>query len=193
MTELETAKIISSLEHVYQLKSIPRSGWLQAGIPVAGVESIAGHSYGMSMLVLYLRSELQTRGVDIERVMHMAVIHDMAEAIVGDITPQDQIAVSEKFAAESAAFDEIIDSVREGEYFRELWDEFESGQTPEAQVVKRLDKLDMLIQAYYYEKKYEVNLDSFWKNMDDFFKDSESESIYDHIRLNRSQTKGNKE
>ncbi len=184
--------IISSLEHVYQLKSIPRSGWLQAAIPDIGVESIAGHSFGMSMLILYLRSNLLSGGVNVERVLHMALIHDMAEAIVGDITPLDRVAISEKYAAESKAFDDIVGCVGQGAYFRELWDEFESGKTLESQVVKRMDKLDMLIQAYFYEKKYGINLDSFWKDMDDLFQDSESESIYNHIRLNRSQTKGNK-
>ncbi len=190
-TELATAEIISSLEHVYKLKSIPRSGWVQASIPLAGVESIAGHSFGMSMLILYLRSELQHRDLNIERVTQMALIHDLAEAIVGDITPQDQVTAAAKYAAESQAFSEIVNNLNDGKYFRELWDEFEAGQTQEAQVVKRLDKLDMLIQAYFYEHKYAVKLDSFWEDMDDLFKDSESESIYDHIKSNRSQTKGN--
>jgi len=48
-----------------------------------------------------------------------------------------------------------------------------------------------LIQAYLYEKKYEIRLDSFWKNMDDMFQGSESESIYTYISSNRFELKGN--
>ncbi len=187
----QTADLIASLEHTYQLKSVTRSGWVQAGIPVTEVESIASHSFGMALLILYLRSELLAKGINVEHALEMAVIHDIAESIAGDITPQDKISAPEKYQLEADAFQQITNKVRQGEHFQELWEEFEAGISPEAQAVKRIDKLDMLIQAYLYEKKYAINLDSFWENMDPLFKDSESELIYDYIRLNRFQRKGN--
>jgi hypothetical protein len=49
----------------------------------------------------------------------------------------------------------------------------------------------MLMQAYLYEKKYEMRLDSFWEDMDDLFRGSESESIYNFIKSNRFEFKGN--
>ena len=189
--DIPTRRLISSLEHIYALKTIPRSGWLQSGIDARGVESIAAHSYGMSILLLYLRATLQSNGVNVERALNMALLHDIAESIVGDLTPRDNVLESTKYEAEAAAFEQIVQDVQEGEYFKNLWQDFESNKSPEARVVKRIDKLDMLIQAYLYEKKYEMRLDSFWENMDDMFKGSESESIYNYIKSNRFEFKGN--
>ena len=186
-----TLELIHSLETVYQLKSIPRTGWIQSGIDPGQVESIAGHSYGMSILILYLRPSLLANGVNVERALNMALIHDIAEALVGDITPHDNVSLDQKYNEEVAAFRQITQHVAEGEYFQELWDDFESVGSIEAQVVKRIDKLDMLMQAYLYEKKYSIRLDSFWENMEELFKDSESEPIYNYIRLNRFEIKGN--
>lgn len=140
---------------------------------------------------MHLRSEIQAAGVSVERALNMALVHDIAESIVGDLTPQDNVLESVKYQAEAAAFEQIVRGVRQGDYFRDLWEDFEAVKSPEAKLVKRIDKLDMLIQAYLYEKKYEIRLDSFWKNMDDMFQGSESESIYTYISSNRFELKGN--
>jgi len=187
----QTLALISSLEQAYQLKSIPRSGWVQSGIPVTGVESIAAHSFGMSLLILYLRPELEKQQINIEKCLSMAIIHDLAETVVGDITPLDQISRSDKYIAEAAAFRDILKDVEVGASLQQIWDEFEAGLSAEAQVMKRMDKLDMLVQAYLYETKYAIGLDSFWEGMDDLFKDSESEPIYKYIYQNRFEIKGN--
>ncbi len=188
--DVKTSHLISSLEHIYQLKTMPRSGWLQSGIDEVGVESIAAHSYGMSILILSLRSAAQAAGVNVERALNMALVHDIAESIVGDMTPHDNVSEGDKYVAEAAALEEIVKNVQQGDYFRDLWEDFESIKSPEAKFVKRIDKLDMLIQAYLYEKKYEIRLDSFWKNMDELFNGSESELIYTFIRDNRFEFKG---
>ncbi len=188
-TEFSAPALIASLENIYHLKSIPRSGWIQSGIAALEVESIAGHSYGMSILILFLAPTLRERDVSVERALNMALIHDIAESIVGDLTPQDDVSEDDKYRAEAEAFQRIISGVREGAYFKELWEEFEENKSIEARLVKRIDKLDMLIQAYLYEKKFCIRLDSFWEGMDDLFKDSESESIYEYIKLNRFEIK----
>jgi len=185
-------ELCSSIEQVYKLKAIPRSGWVQSGIAVSEVESIAAHSYGMSMLILFLRDDLAECGVNLERALHMALIHDVAESIVGDLTPRDSVSADAKHAAEAVAYEGIMKNVDPDEYLRNLWIEFEAGQSLEAQLVKRIDKLDMLLQASIYEKQFTVHLDSFWEEMDQLFKDTESEPIYDYIRLSRSQTKGSR-
>jgi len=186
----ETNTLIASLEKVYRLKSIPRSGWVQSGLPVDEVESIASHSFGMSLLILYLRTELQANGINVARALNMALVHDLAETITGDLTPADNISAEAKQLAESLAFGQLTDQLQDEDYFRALWDEFEAGESREAQAVRRIDKLDMLIQAYLYEKKFSIRLDSFWENMDTMFRDSESESLYNYIRSNRFQVKG---
>ncbi|MCF7808962.1 MAG: HD domain-containing protein [Candidatus Marinimicrobia bacterium] len=181
----EPAQLLSSLENIYQLKTLSRSGWVQSGFPVEKVESIASHSYGMAMLVLYLEPELQVQGIDVDRALRMALIHDTAESITGDITPADGVLLDDKFSAESEAITTIYKQLGNGNRFRELWDEFENGQSQEAQLVKRIDKLDMLVQAYFYEKAFKIRLDSFWEGMDALFADSESEPLYIHMRNKR--------
>lgn len=183
----DPALFLSSLEKVYQLKSLQRSGWIQSGIPEETVESIASHSFGMAMLILYLETGLREDGINVDRALRMALIHDTAESITGDITPADGVPIEDKYVAESNAIQQIYNQIGNGEAFKEIWEDFESGRSQEAQLVKRIDKLDMLVQAYLYEKAFELRLDSFWEGMDALFADTESEPLYQHIRNNRYQ------
>lgn len=86
--------------------------------------------------------------------MKIALAHDLAEAIVGDITPHDGVSADEKHTRERKVMTEIRDELGDeaGQELFELWHEYEQGKTPEAVVVKQFDKLEMLIQADEYEK-----------------------------------------
>jgi Predicted hydrolases of HD superfamily len=46
--------------------------------------------------------------VNVERALNMALVHDIAEAIVGDLTPRDKVSESAKYEAEAAAFEQIV-------------------------------------------------------------------------------------
>jgi len=183
--EVSAAQIIESLSMVYGLKSLPRAGWIQSGVPGDDVESVASHSYGMSVIILYLSHVLEEKGIDVDRCLRMALVHDMAEALTGDKTPEDGISPVEKYTQESNALDKILKDLANPEEFRGLWEEFEAGETPEAQLVRRVDKLDMMIQAFLYEKTFNIRLDSFWKGIDSLFQDTESESIFNYLSNNR--------
>lgn len=186
-TKQNPATIVASLEKAYGLKVLPRSGWLQARIPAEGVESIASHSYGMSLLLLYLAPELSEQGLDVDRALRMALIHDLAESITGDRTPEDGVSPMDKYAEESAALDHILFEMDNRSELRDLWEEFETGETQEAQLVRRMDKLDMLVQAFLYEKKYKTRLDPFWEGMASLFENSESEGIFNYLLNNRTK------
>jgi len=179
--------ILNSLIEVYRLKLLPRSGWLQAGISAVNVESIASHTFGMLTLLLWQRTAIIQAGLDLGKALSMAAIHDIAETRIGDITPLDGMDPLRKHKLESAAFQDLTTDVVGGTALLDLWQEFEAGQTPEAQLVKRLDKLDMLIQAYIYEQEYSIRLDSFWQDMAGLFKDTESESIFRYMLNNRKE------
>lgn len=71
-----------------------RTGWLKAGVP--RVESVADHSYRAALLALVLPES----GVDRVRCMKMALVHDLAESIVGDITPSCGVSTDEKHRRE---------------------------------------------------------------------------------------------
>lgn len=89
------------------------------------------------------------------RCTKMALVHDLAESIVGDITPADPISPAQKSQMELDAMRHIAYSVLGGSpagvEMLELWQEFEAGVTAEARLVKDLDKFDMLFQAFEYE------------------------------------------
>ena len=132
------------LLEVLRLKSLPRAGWLRAGI--AAPESVAGHSWGLSWLVLLLCPET----LDRERALSLAIVHDLPEVLAGDITPHDGIPAAEKHRREAEAADHLLG---ESSRLRALWQEYADNTTPEARLVHQLDKLDMALQAIRYRQQ----------------------------------------
>ena len=123
-----------------KLKSLPRTGWLRAGIE--NPESVAAHSWGVAWLCMVLCPN----DLNKLKVLEMALIHDLAEVRIGDITPYDGIDVAEKHEMESAAFVEMTEELCNRQHLRDLWNE----QSAEADFVKQMDKLDMALQAQEY-------------------------------------------
>ena len=86
----------------------------------------------------------------------MALIHDMAEAITTDITPAAQISPEEKNRMETEAMEQIRTMLAGNAFADEavaLWQEYAANETPEAQFVKDLDKVELIYQVVEYEKK----------------------------------------
>ena len=129
------------------LKDVLRQGWVNAGIE--SPESVAAHSWGMAILALKLCPD----DLNLEHVLKLCLVHDLPEVIVGDLTPQDD--VSSKSADERAAMEQIAPE------WVSLFDEYEHQITPEAVFVKRLDKLDMALQAQIYMDRGSVDLEQF--------------------------------
>lgn len=75
------------LEATEILKNIPRIGWLQSGVPLGSVESVAEHVFQTSIIALLISSYLEEEGleIDIKYVLVRALTHDLSEAITGDI------------------------------------------------------------------------------------------------------------
>ena len=112
----------------------------------------------------------------------MALIHDLAEAKVGDITPLDGISKKEKHDLEEKAMIKLVNSLDNGKDLLSLWKEFEEGKTKEAKFVKRLDKLEMMFQAYEYGiTQPRVNLREFWDNTETFDFE-EVQQIYNQLK-----------
>jgi len=162
--------LLKFLMLVGDLKHIPRTGWVRKN--VGNPERIAGHMYRMGIMsMLFSDSD----GVDRNKCIRMALIHDVAETIVGDITPHDPVTPAEKKDMESKAIRSMAQLLTDGGAGREivdLWEEYESGQSPEAKVVKDLDKFDMILQAFEYEQKEESpgRLEEFFDSTKGVFK-----------------------
>lgn len=83
----------------------------------------------------------------------MSLVHDLAECIVGDITPYCGVDIGEKLRLEDKAMKELTQTIGEsGSEIYKLYKEYEAQSTEESKIVKDLDRLDMILQAYEYEK-----------------------------------------
>nr|ADO28284.1 hd domain-containing protein 2 [Ictalurus furcatus] len=142
------ANMLQFMKLVGQLKRVPRTDWVYRNVKQP--ESVSDHMYRMAMMALTLRDP----GVNRERCMKLALVHDLAECIVGDIAPADNISKAEKHRREKEAMVHITGLLAEDlrQELYQLWEEYESQLSREARVVKELDQLEMILQAHEYEE-----------------------------------------
>ncbi|XP_023551621.1 HD domain-containing protein C4G3.17 [Cucurbita pepo subsp. pepo] len=155
-----SSSVIDFLTLCHRLKTTKRKGWINHGIN--GPESIADHMYRMALMSL-IAGDLP--GVNRERCIKIALVHDIAEAIVGDITPSDGVPKEEKSRRESAALNEMCQLLGGGmraEEIKELWTEYENNSSLEANLVKDFDKVELILQAFEYEIEHGKALDEFF-------------------------------
>jgi putative hydrolase of HD superfamily len=134
--------VLAFLRAAERLKTVTRSGWTSTG----KAESVAEHTWRLCLMamVLYGRAE----SVDLARLLKMCVIHDLGEAIGGDVPAPAQVAGSPKAGQERAdllALVEPLPAAGQREIL-ELWDEYEAASSPEAKLAKGLDKLETILQ-----------------------------------------------
>ncbi|KAF8783839.1 hypothetical protein HU200_000279 [Digitaria exilis] len=145
-----------------RLQTTKRAGWVKRGVQAP--ESVADHMYRMGVMAL-VAADLP--GVDRDRCVKMAIVHDIAEAIVGDITPSDNVPKEEKSRMEKEALDhmcELLGGGSRAQEIRELWMEYENNASLEAKVVKDFDKIEMILQALEYEKEQGRDLEEFFQS-----------------------------
>ncbi|CAN4113309.1 unnamed protein product [Withania somnifera] len=153
---------IDFLTLCHRLKTTKRAGWVRRG--VNDPESIADHMYRMGLMALIAPD---MPGVDRDKCVKMAIVHDIAEAIVGDITPADGISKDEKRRRERAALEDMCKLLGGGSRAKEisdLWMEYEENSSLEAKVVKDFDKVEMILQALEYENEQGKDLEEFFES-----------------------------
>lgn len=147
--------LIHAWFEVVHLKQLFRKGWLQRGIKPERCESVAEHTFGNAFLCLLLLD--QHPELDGGKVLRLALLHDIGEAYVGDITPQDRVDSHEKSALESAAVQKILGKLPNGGRLVAEWHEYEHQSTAEARFVKQIDRLELAMQASVYDHQGEVD------------------------------------
>jgi putative hydrolase of HD superfamily len=161
-----------------KLKRLPRMGWLLRGIK--NPESVADHTYRVALITLVLADMLKERGVeiDVEKALKISILHDLGEAKITDLPLEAQRYIDKKKAEKKAIMELLISlNSRSLEYFK-LFEEYEEETSLEGRLVRFADKLEMLIQAYEYEKSGIQNLEEFWKALE-YLKQSE---FYDYFK-----------
>jgi putative hydrolase of HD superfamily len=138
----ELEGILTFLRDAERLKTVTRSGWTSTGQR----ESVAEHTWRLCLMAMVLYEGAP--GIDLARLLRMCLIHDLGEAIGGDVPAPAQTPGTHKADRERADLVRLTASLPPAlqREILELWDEYEAAATPEAKVAKGLDKLETILQ-----------------------------------------------
>lgn len=145
----EAPPLLQAYFELCQLKQLYRQGWLRRGISRERCESVAEHSFGVAVLALWL-AEAYYPELDVRKVIELALVHDFGEIYAGDIIPGQEVSAEQKRQSESASVSQVVEKLPGGERYRELWEEYERGESAEARFVRQIDRLEMGLQAGVY-------------------------------------------
>jgi putative hydrolase of HD superfamily len=180
-------EILSSKNNLIQvffefanLKSLWRQGWLQAGLPEKKCESVADHSFASAILAWLVAEEYRT-DLDMEKIIKMALLHEVGEIYAGDLTPNDNVSQNEKFLLEYSSMKKVLSKLPNAKAWCELWEEFDRGKTAEAVFVKQIDKLEMALQAKIYETNNKLQSDGFYKSAQKVMESDEFKILFAEI------------
>jgi putative hydrolase of HD superfamily len=134
--------VLTFLRSAERLKTVARSGWTSEGQQ----ESVAEHSWRLCLMAMLLYGRVP--GIDTARLLKMCVIHDLGEAIGGDVPAPVQQGGGPKAEQERRDLLQLIAPLplRAREEILELWDDYESAGSAEARIAKGLDKLETILQ-----------------------------------------------
>lgn len=143
---------LAYLKDAYRLKERPRSGWELRGV-VDG-ESVADHSWGTALLCLLFADDA---GVDRAVALEIAVVHDLAEAEIGDLPSLADPRMRPVAPADKARLeDEAMTALRDrydgsgSDLVDARWRSYENRDGPEAVFVRDMNLVDMAMQAWVY-------------------------------------------
>ena len=173
----DTADLLEFMHTCGNLKKETRKGWLRYNIPEP--ESVADHSWRMAVICMALDS---TNELDINKMIKMALIHDLAEALTGDITPGDGIPREKKLEMEREAVEKILTGVDDSGELRGLWEEYNTGESREARAVVAVDKLEMALQAVEYTRSGTEGLEEFYEFDPEGFPEGPIRDLYKKLR-----------
>ncbi len=155
-----------------KLKTIPRAGWLRC--KVNNPESVADHTFRTAFMAMILGDILK---LNTEKLLKMALLHDLPEIITGDITPFENLSLDEKRTKEQDAISELFLSIPNGDEYKTLWLEYAHEQSSEAILIRNLDKLEMALQASEYQK-IDPGL-----NLNEFVSDAENQINIEEVKI----------
>jgi putative hydrolase of HD superfamily len=160
---------------VGKLKKMPKKGWVLR--EVKNPETIASHTF-RAVLMAWILGSKKNR-LDMERLLKIALVHDLCEVYAGDTTPYDSILpkdkkkikelmktwprfteeersriAKDKHKKEKEALDMLLENLPRTIRFeiKNLWADYESGLTPEGRFFKQADRLENFLQAIEYWK-----------------------------------------
>lgn len=187
-------EILNFLIKAGKLKEMPRRGWVLRGVKEP--ETIAAHTFRMAIMAWVLCCY---KKLNLNKVIKMALIHDLCEVYAGDTTPYDKILprnkkklkeiiskwprflkeekekiFQEKHEKESKALKKITSELPTflRKEIRNLWFDYENGLTHEGKFVRQLDRVESLLQASeYFKKNKDFSAETFWIQAEELIDD----------------------
>ncbi len=161
-------RVLDFFEAIHPLDRVARAGYVMRGVPEP--ESVAAHSHFVALMTMLLVEEYPER-FDRAKALTIALTHDLCEAELMDIPmPAADAHFGEaKSAAEQAITEKLFAGFdpKFASYHQELLD----ASTPEARLIRGLDKAQMMVKIITYEREGRGRLAAFWtnpKNFNDF-------------------------
>jgi putative hydrolase of HD superfamily len=147
---MDTDGLVDFIVEAGRLKRLPRTGWVESGVP--DPESVADHSFRVTLIAIILAD---AQKLDALKVVRMALLHDLAEGEIGDLTPTqkglDDVGFRQR---ENEVMSKLLSKLPADirPVYSSAWTEFSGGKSPEARLVRDCDKLEMIIQASEYQE-----------------------------------------
>ena len=142
---MEVARIRSILQFLQdaeKLKDTLRSGTTSDG----RAESTAEHTWRLCLMVMLFADEIGD--VNLLHLLKLCIVHDLGEAISGDVPAIHQLPEDDKSGRERLDLIKLCSDLPQDlqSEMLDLWDEYDSAQTREARFAKGFDKLETMLQ-----------------------------------------------
>lgn len=143
-------KILKVFLTLQWAKELPRQGFIALGFKRNEADSVAAHSWATAMLAYLFATEMKKNGekINVDKTVKMALFHDMAETIVGDVGTFVKGMAKGAFAPiEEEGLKWLVQDLPQKEEIVSLVEEYMERKSLEARLVKVCDNLDALAQT----------------------------------------------
>ena len=146
---IENKKLQKQIEfaiEIDKMKQILRRNLIADG---SKREDDAAHSWHLAVMAMLLE-EYSAEKIDVNRVIKIALVHDLVEVYAGDTFAYDSKGYEDKEEREKEAATKLFGMLEseQGSQIRALWDEFEEGETAEAKYANAIDRIQPLLLNY---------------------------------------------
>lgn len=173
----------SFFKETSRLKRMLRNGWIYSGVPIGDIESVADHSYMVSIITLVQCLEEQSKGIELnlEKALAMALLHDISESVSLDIdrrirefAPDEYDSFKKKldYNATKKLLSNLPNKISEN--LLGYFEEYQKKESIEARIVSEADRLETLIQLNNYIKNgspkenFQIFFDNLTKEVEEF-------------------------